>query len=144
MAYRPRWRWRLPRLATAMATDPALVYAGPESRSIDVLAILYNGTAATVRGVLRHFDTSAGEAGQPFADAGPVLWIAFAGDAEQIEFVEFTERATGRLLHHRVTKRERVSANYDTVKLNLSALSVVIAQRGDFNPLQFSPRDFAT
>ena len=73
-----------------------------------------------------------------------MLWIAFAGDAEQIEFVEFTERATGRLLHHRVTKRERVSANYDTVKLNLSALSVVIAQRGDFNPLQFSPRDFAT
>ena len=127
-----------------MATDPVLTYTGPESAAFDVLAILYNGTAATVRGVLRNFETSASEAGQPFADAGPVLWIAFAGDIDQIEFVEFTERATGRLLHHRVTKRERVSANYDTLKLHLAALPVVIAQRGMFSAKDFDPRDFST
>ena len=54
------------------------------------------GTAATVRGVLRNYDTSAGEAGAPFADAGPVLWIAFGGDIEQIEFVQYKEPATDR------------------------------------------------
>ena len=127
-----------------MASDPVLTYAGPESRAFDVLTILYDGTAATVRGVLRNYDTTAGEAGAPFADAGPVLWIAFGGDIEQIEFVQYKEPATDRILHRLVTKRERISSNFDTVKLNLSSLPVVIAQRGDFNPLQFSPRDFAT
>ena len=126
-----------------MTTDPVLAYAGPESTSFDVLVILYNGDAATERGVLRNFDTSAGEAGAAFADAGPVLWIAYNGDVEQIDFVQYVEPATGRLLHRRVTKRERISGNFNTVKLHLAAEEVVIAQRADFDPRDFGP-DFAT
>ena len=126
-----------------MTTDPVLAYAGPESTSFDVLAILFAGNAVTVRGVLRNFDTSAGEAGAAFADAGPVLWIAYNGDVGQIEFVEYVEAATGRLLHRRVTKRERTSGRFNTVKLHLAAEEVVIAQRADFDPLDFGP-DFAT
>ena len=126
-----------------MTTDPVLAYAGPESTSFAVLVILFAGTAANVRGVLRNFDTSAGEAGAAFADAGPVLWIAYNGDMGQIEFVEYVEAATGRRLHRRVTKRERTSGNFNTVKLHLTVEEVVIAQRADFDPRDFG-RDFAT
>ena len=127
-----------------MTTDPVLAYAGPESTSFDVLVIRFDGTAATVRGVLRNFATSAGEAGAPFADAGPVLWIAFDGDVGRIEFCQYVEPGTGRTLHRRVTKRERTSGNYNTVKLNLAAESVVIAQLGDYDPADFSRTDYAT
>ena len=126
-----------------MTTDPVLAYAGPESTSFDVLAILFGGNAATVRGVLRNFDTSAGEAGAAFADAGPVLWIAYNGDVGQIEFVQYIEPATDRLMHRRVTKRERTSGNYNTVKLHMSAEATVIAQRADFGA-DFASEDFAT
>ena len=126
-----------------MATDPALSYAGPESRSIDVTVILYGGAAVAARGVIGNFDTSAGEAGAPFADAGPVAWIAFDGDPSQIEFVQYVEPGTGRLLHRIVTKRERTSGNFNTVKLHLAAEEVVIAQRADFDGADFGP-DFAT
>ena len=117
-----------------MTIDPVLAYAGPESRSIDVLVILYSGDATTVRGVLRNFDTSAGEASAPFADAGPVLWIGYNNDPGQIDFVQYVEPATERHLHRRVTKRERTSGNYNTVKLHLAAEEVVIAQRAQFDP----------
>ena len=69
-----------------MTTDPVLAYAGPESRSIDVTAILYDGSAVNARGVVTNFETSAGEASAAFADAGPIAWIAFDGDPSQIEF----------------------------------------------------------
>ena len=128
-----------------MTIDPVLAYAGPESTSFDVLMILYNGDAATVRGVLRNFDTSAGDAGAAYADAGPVLWIAFDGDPSQIEFVRYTEPATGERLHRRVTKRERVSGNYNTVKLHLSQDATTMpVQRSNFSSQDFSSQDFAT
>ena len=126
-----------------MTTDPVLAYAGPESTSFDVMVILYGGDAATVRGVLRNFDTSAGEAGAAFANAGPVLWIAYNGDVGQIDFVQYVEPATDRHLHRRVTKRERTSGNFNTVKLHLAADEVVVAQRAQFDPRDFGP-DFAT
>ena len=109
-----------------------------------MLVILYNGAAATERGVLRNFDTSAGEAGAAFADAGPVLWIAFNGDVGKIEFVQYVEPATGRLLHRRVTKRERVSAIWNTVKLHLNTEEIVIIQRAQFDGADFASEDFAT
>ena len=126
-----------------MTTDPVLAYAGPESTSFDVLAILFAGNAVTVRGVLRNFDTSAGEASAAFADAGPVLWIAYNGDVGQIQFVEYIEPATGLSLYRRVTKRERVSGNFNTVKMNLSTEAAVTAMQADFGA-DFASEDFAT
>ena len=123
-----------------MATDPVLAYAGPESRSIDVTAILYDGAALAVRGVITNAETSAGEAGAAFADAGPLAWIAYDGDESQIEFVEYVEAGTGRRLHRRVTKRERTSATFDTVKLNMSVEAIVLpALRADFSSRDFGP-----
>ena len=127
-----------------MTTDPVLAYAGPESRSIDVTAILYGGAAIIARGVIGNFETSAGEASAAFADAGPLAWIAYNGDVGQIEFVQYVEPATDRLLHRRVTKRERTSAHWNTVKLNMSVEATVIAQAGMFSPLDFSPLDYST
>ena len=127
-----------------MTIDPVLAYAGPESRAIDVLAIMYNGDAVTVRAVLGNFDTSAGEASAPFADAGPILWIAFDGDEEQIEFCQYPD-AGGATLHRRATKRERVSATFTTVKVHLSKDATTMpALRADFDARSFSPLDFAT
>ena len=60
-----------------MNDDPSIAYSGPESRSIPVLAILFSGDAIDVRGVVANLETSAGEAGAPFADAGPLAWEAF-------------------------------------------------------------------
>ena len=106
--------------------------------------ILYGGSAIFARGVIGNFDTSAGEAAAPFADAGPLACIAFDGDESQIEFVQYVEAGTGRLLHRIVTKRERTSAHWNTVKLNMSVEATVIAPRGMFSPLDFSPLDFST
>ena len=126
-----------------MATDPVLAYAGPESRSIDVTAILYGGAAVVARAVLGNFETSAGEASAAFADAGPLAWIAYDGDQSQIEFVQYTEPGTGRLLHRRVTKRERTSSTFNTVKLHMATEATVMpTQRADFSARDFDPRDF--
>ena len=107
-------------------------------------AILYDGAALTVRGVIGNFDTSAGEAGAAFADAGPLAWIAYDGDESQIEFVEYVEPGIGKRLHRRITKRERTSAHWNTVKLNMSVEATVLpAQRADFGP-DFASEEFAT
>ena len=111
---------------------------------IDVTVIMYGGGALIARGVIGNFDTSAGEASAPFADAGPLAWIAFDGDPSQVEFVQYIEPGTDRLLHRRVTKRERTSAIWNTVKLYLSTDEIVISQRGMFSPIDFSPLDFST
>ena len=123
-----------------MPDDPTLAYAGPESRSIDVLVILFNGDAGTVRGVITNAETSVGEAAQAFGDFGPILWIAFNGDVGQIEFVQYREPGTGRSLHRRVTKRERTSGNFNTVKLHLSQDAITMPAQGpDFDSRDFGP-----
>ena len=127
-----------------MADDPVLTYRGPESTSQNILVILFSGAAVTARGVVTNFETSAGEAGAPFADAGPVAWVAFTPDPSGIEFAQYTEPATGQGVHRRVTKAERVSSQWNTVKLNMAREATVIAQRGSFSPLDFSSLDFAT
>ena len=127
-----------------MPIDPVLAYAGVESRSIDVTVILFGGAAIIARGVLRNAETSAGEAGQPFGDFGPLAWVAFDGDPAEIQFVQYREPATDRTLHRRVGKRERTSALWNTVKLNMTADAVVIAQHGMFSAKDFDPRDFST
>ena len=126
-----------------MADDPALAYRGVESTSQDILIILFSGAAVTVRGVVTHFETSAGEASAPFADSGPVAWIAFDGDPAQLEFCQYTEAATGQGVHRHIIKAERVSSQWNTVKLNLVSEATVIVQRADFDPREFGP-DFAT
>ena len=121
-----------------MTTDPVLAYAGPESRSIDVTLILFGGGAVVVRGVIKNAETSAGEAAQAFADAGPVAWIAYDGDPAEIEFCQYVEPGTGRLLHRTVTKRERTSSTFNTVKCHLNIESTVIVQRADFSGADFN------
>ena len=64
-----------------MADDPTLAYTGPESRSIDVLVILYGGAAVDARGVIGNLETSAAEAGMPWSDAGPLAWISYSDDS---------------------------------------------------------------
>ena len=106
--------------------------------------ILFNGDAASVRGVIANAETSAGEAGQPFGDFGPIAWLAYDGDPAEIEFCQYVEPGTGRSLHRRATKRERVSAIWNTVKLHLAADATVLPARADFSSQDFSSQDFAT
>ena len=125
-----------------MTTDPVFAYARPESRSVDVLAILFNGDAVSVRGVIAHAETSASEAGQPFGDFGPIAWLAYDGDPAEIEFCQYVEPGTGRSLHRRATKRERVSAIWNTVKVHMVRETTVLSTQRDFSPADFSPADF--
>ena len=127
-----------------MPSDPALDYRGPESTAQDILVVKFDGSAIEARGVVVLFETSPAAASAPFADAGPVAWIAYDDDPAQIEFVQYTEPATGQGVHRRVTKAERVSSQWNTVKLNMVREATVIVQRSDFSPLDFSPLDFAT
>ena len=126
-----------------MADDPVLSYRGPESTSQDILVILFSGAAVTVRGVVTNFETRAGEAAAPFADSGPVGWIAYDGDESQIEFVQYTD-SLGQGVHRRVTKAERIGSRWNTVKLNMVREATVVAQQADFDRRSFSPLDFAT
>ena len=126
-----------------MNDDPSIAYSGPESRSIPVLAILFSGDAVDVRGVVANLETSAGEAGLAWSDAGPLAWIAYDADPRQIEFVQYAEPATGRALHRRVIKAERIGSQWNTVKLNLADEPTVLAQISEFDPADFDPRDFA-
>ena len=126
-----------------MPDDPVLTYRGPESTSQDILVILFSGAAVTARGVVTNFETSAGEAGAPFADAGPVAWVAFAPDPSGIEFAQYTEAATGQGVHRRVIKAERIGSQWNTVKLNMVREATVLVQQADFDSRDFGP-DFAT
>ena len=126
-----------------MATDPVLAYDGPGSRAANVLVILFNGDATTVRGVIANAETSAGDAGQPFGDFGPIAWLAYDGDPAEIEFVQYVEQATGTHLHRRATKRERVSSNYNTTKINLTVEATAMPTQREFSIDDFSAADFA-
>ena len=127
-----------------MPDDPTIAYAGPESRSIEVEVILFGGSAPRVRGVIANAETSAGEAGQPFADAGPLGWIAYDGDPKQIEFVQYVDPATRRRIHRRVIKGERIGSQWNTVKLNMAREAVDLGTQGEFDARDFSPLDFNT
>ena len=124
--------------------DPVLAYAGPESRSIDVLAILFDGTADDVRGVIGNAETSAGEAGAPFGEFGALCWIAFDGDPATIEFLQYPDMATGDLLQRRAVKRERVGVAFNTVKIHMAGDAVVLQGGKLFDPADFSSEDFQT
>ena len=127
-----------------MAADPVLAYAGPETRSIDVQVVKYSGLSDKARCVLGNFETSAGEASAAFADAGPLAWIAYDGDESQIESLYFVDPVNGGLTIRRVTKHERTSAIFNTVKLNLSVEPIGVVPRGQFSGLDFDARDWST
>ena len=127
-----------------MASDPVIAYAGPETRSIDVQVVKHDGLADMARCVLGNFETSAGEASAAFADAGPLAWIAYDGDELQIASLFYTDPVTGRLIIRRVTKRERTSAIFNTIKLNMSSEPIGEVPRGMFSGLDFDMRDFST
>ena len=124
--------------------DPVLAYAGPESRSIDVLAILFDGTADDVRGVIGNAETSAGEAGAPFGEFGALCWIAFDGDPKRIEFVQYVDPATGDHLHRRAIKAERIGVAFNTVKIHMASDATVLQGGRLFDPADFSSVDFQT
>ena len=75
--------------------NPAL-----RQRGQDVLIVLYSGDSVTVKGVVANAETTAGEASLSFADAGPIAWVDYSGDGQQIEFVEYLDEATGNRVHH--------------------------------------------
>ncbi len=121
-----------------MTDNPAL-----RARGLDVRLVLFDGSALTVRGVVRNAETTAGEASQPFGDFGPISWLDFDGDPTRIEFCEYIEPGTGARLHRRVTKRERVGTIFPTVKCSMSSEATAMpALRGDFSSRDFSGADF--
>ena len=93
----------------------------------------------TVRGRDREpQETSTGEAGQAFAEAGAIAWIDYGGDGQQIEFMEYTDKASGDRLHRRTIKAEIIGTIFPVMKVNMSSVVTVMpALRGDFSSLRF-------
>ena len=116
--------------------NPAL-----RQRGQDVLIVNFDGTSATVKGTVRNFETTASEANLPFADAGPICWIDYSGDGQQIEFVEYLDEATGNRVHRRKIKAEIVGTMFAVMKLNLSKDAITLPG-GDFSAAEFSAADF--
>ena len=108
-----------------------------------VNVIEHGGTSHAVRGVVSNADTATGESGQAFADAGPRAWIAYDGDPNNLEFIEYTD-TTGTRVHRRVIRGEKLGVLWNTCKLYLVSEATVITVRADFSGLSFDPRDFAT
>ena len=122
-----------------MTDNPAL-----RQRGQDVRIVLFDGTAATVRGVIGLFETSVGEASAPFADSGPVAWLDFGGDGQQIEFIEYLDKTSGDRLHRRKIKAERVGTAFPVWKVHMVREATVIVQRAQFDGADFASEDFAT
>ena len=99
-----------------MTDDPAI-----RARGQDVELVLFDASATVVKGVVALAETSAGEAGAPFGEFGPLCWIAYDADPKQIEFVQYRDPATRRRTHRRVIKGERIGAQWNTCKLHLAS-----------------------
>ena len=113
------------------------------ARGQDVRIVFFDGTATTVKGVIGLAETSAGEAGQPFADAGPIAWLDGGGDGQQIEFLEYVDKASGSRLHRRKIKAETIGTVFPVVKVNMVRDATVLpALRADFSARDFDPRSF--
>ena len=115
--------------------NPALRATGQ-----DIRIVLFDGTAETVRGTVGLAETSAGEAGQAFAEAGPIAWLDYAGDGQQIEFLEYVDKATGDGLHRRKIKAETIGTVWPVVKVHMTREATVLV--ADFSARGFDPRDF--
>ena len=120
-----------------MTDNPAL-----RQRGQDVRIVLFDGTAATVNGVIGLFETSVGEASAPFADSGPVAWLDYDGDGQKIEFVEYTDEATGQRLHRRKIKAEKVGTVFPIWKIHMTVEATELA-RADFSAVDFDPQHFS-
>ena len=118
--------------------NPAIRAAGQ-----DITIVLFDATAETVRGTIGLFETSTGEAAQAFAEAGPIAWIDYAGDGQKIEFLEYTDKASGDRLHRRKIKAERVGTVWPVVKVHMVRDATVMpALPADFDSRDFSSEDF--
>ena len=117
--------------------NPAL-----RARGQDVRIVFFDGTAETVRGVIGLAETSPGEATQPYGDFGPTAWLDHRGDGQEIEFLEYTDKASGDRLHRRKIKAERVGTVWPVVKVHMVRDATVMpALQRDFGP-DFSASDF--
>ena len=108
-----------------------------------VRLVTYAGAAASVRGVVSTADTTTGESGQEFADAGPRAWISYEDDPNDLEFIEYVD-PLGARIHRRVIRGERLGALWNTCKLYLVSEATVLPHLAQFSSRDFSPTDFAT
>ena len=120
-----------------MTDNPAL-----RQRGQDVRIIFLDGTATTVRGTVALMETSTGEADQAFSDSGPIAFVDYDGDGQQIEFVEYADKATGQRLHRRKIKAEKVGTVFPVWKVHMTVEATVLA-RADFSAVDFDPQHFS-
>ena len=126
-------------------TNPVIDSAGDFSLSVPVTVTLYNGSTVATRGVVKAASASPGEVVAAWADSGPVAWVNYSGDPEQIEFLDYTDPVTDEAARRRAVFRERVSGSlgWQTVRVVLhedveSGVTPLIENR-DFSPLDFGP-----
>ncbi len=120
-------------------TNPALRVRGQ-----DMAIVMFDGSEAIARGVVALEETSTGESSQAFADAGPIAWLDFDGDGQQIEFLRYRDPATGQRIHRRKIKCERIGTVYPVWKVHMVRDATVLPHAAAFDRRSFSPLDFET
>ena len=126
-------------------TNPVIDSAGAFSRSVPVTLTLYSGTTVSTRGVVKAASASPGEVESAWADSGPVAWVNYSGDPDQIEFLDYDDPVTDDAVRRRAVFRERVagSLGWQTVRVVMQGVVEAGVQppvtKQDFSPLDFGP-----
>ena len=92
--------------------NPVLAETGPLATSIPITVTLFDGSTSSTRGVVRASEHTPAEVEAPWADSGPLAWFDFAGDPEQIEFLQYDDPITDEETRRRVIFRERQAGSF--------------------------------
>ena len=85
---------------------------------------------------------SPGEVEAAWADSGPVAWVNYSGDPQEIEFLDYADPVTDEAVRRRAIFRERVSGSlgWQTVRVVLQEVvegGVQPPVSVDFDPIDF-------
>ena len=128
-------------------TNPVLAETGDFATSIPVTLTLYSGTTVSTRGVVKAASSSPDEVEAAWADSGPVAWVNYSGDPQEIEFLDYDDPVTDEAVRRRAIFRERISGSlgWQTVRVVLQEVEGGVqppVTSVDFDPADFDPADF--
>ena len=133
-----------------MPRNPAFAYEGPDSRTIPVGIILFDGTRHATRGTFVRTPVASGTAGDPTAKVGITGWADIPHDIDvaQIEWMvpDVDGNGLSRSMQYRVIRAQRVHGTtfWATVELILADDPQPASGRSDWLAADFNSSDFAT
>lgn len=132
-----------------MARNPVFAYAGPESPTIPIGIILYDGTRYASRGTFVRKPVTSASASDALALTGVTAWLdlPFDVDPKQIQYVVPDVDGAGltRSQMYQTVRCQRVHGTtyWTTTEAILVDDPQVVPSGSDFSALEFGSWDFA-